>query len=235
MSTHDTLPILQGFLGSASPWQALLARPGWLIRAYTRGVQLDGALVAATAVVSHGKGQIVGADMVMLCAATEYGNATLFVPDTAKISTVDTVAADQINIDDILSAADSDWMLNLGGDTGTISSPNYDGNLQFYEDPAGGDTPTNNYITTGQGGHFRGWLPAGTEVVDLLITNSSDQPQAVIPGVVVGPTLVATLPVYTVANPAEDRDLDVTGNTTAQVAAVLGTLIADLQARGLIG
>lgn len=40
---------------------------------------------------------------------------------------------------------------------------------------------------------------------------------------------------YTVTNPSTDRGLNVTGDTTAQVAAVLGTLIGDLQTRGLIG
>jgi hypothetical protein len=40
---------------------------------------------------------------------------------------------------------------------------------------------------------------------------------------------------YTVTNPTTDRGLNVTADTTAQVAQVVGTLIADLQARGLIG
>ena len=40
---------------------------------------------------------------------------------------------------------------------------------------------------------------------------------------------------YTVTNPTTDRSLDVTGDTLAQVAQVLGTLIADLKAIGLIG
>jgi len=40
---------------------------------------------------------------------------------------------------------------------------------------------------------------------------------------------------YTVANPATDRALDVTGDTLAQGLAVLGTLILDLQGMGLVG
>jgi hypothetical protein len=39
---------------------------------------------------------------------------------------------------------------------------------------------------------------------------------------------------YTVTNPSTDRDLNVSTDTTAQVAAVLGTLIADLQANGVL-
>lgn len=39
---------------------------------------------------------------------------------------------------------------------------------------------------------------------------------------------------YTITNPSTDRALDVSGDTTAQVAAVLGTLIADLQANGVL-
>jgi hypothetical protein len=41
-------------------------------------------------------------------------------------------------------------------------------------------------------------------------------------------------PSYTVTNPATDRALNVTADTLPQVAAVLGTLIADLQAQGII-
>ena len=44
----------------------------------------------------------------------------------------------------------------------------------------------------------------------------------------------AARPDYTVSNPSTDRVLDVTGDTTAQVAAVVGTLIADLIALGLL-
>lgn len=40
---------------------------------------------------------------------------------------------------------------------------------------------------------------------------------------------------YTVTNPSTDRGLNVSADTTAQVAAVLGTLIADLQAAGILG
>lgn len=43
-----------------------------------------------------------------------------------------------------------------------------------------------------------------------------------------------SMPTYTVTNPTTDRGLNVTGDTLPQVAQVLGTLIADLQARGLI-
>ena len=39
---------------------------------------------------------------------------------------------------------------------------------------------------------------------------------------------------YAVTNPSTDRSLNVTGDTTAQVAAVLGTLIADLQGAGIL-
>ena len=50
-----------------------------------------------------------------------------------------------------------------------------------------------------------------------------------------GVTAVARSSAYTVANPTTDRALDVTGDTLAQVAQVLGTLIADLQLTGIIG
>jgi hypothetical protein len=50
-----------------------------------------------------------------------------------------------------------------------------------------------------------------------------------------GVTPVAQSAAYTVTNGSTDRALDVTGDTLAQVAAVLGTLIADLQALGPIG
>lgn len=44
----------------------------------------------------------------------------------------------------------------------------------------------------------------------------------------------AAAPDYTVTNPSTDRALNVSGDTTAQVAAVLGTLIADLTAMGIL-
>jgi len=50
-----------------------------------------------------------------------------------------------------------------------------------------------------------------------------------------GTTPVAQSSAYTVSNGSTDRALDVTGDSLAQVAAVLGTLIGDLQALGLIG
>lgn len=43
------------------------------------------------------------------------------------------------------------------------------------------------------------------------------------------------IPAYTVTNPTADRALDVTGDTLPQGLEVLGTLIADLQTRGVIG
>lgn len=43
------------------------------------------------------------------------------------------------------------------------------------------------------------------------------------------------LQAYTVTNPNTDRALNVTGDTLPQVAEVLGTVIADLQARGVLG
>ena len=50
-----------------------------------------------------------------------------------------------------------------------------------------------------------------------------------------GVTAAARSSAYSVANPTTDRALDVTGDTLAQVAQVLGTLIADLQTVGIIG
>lgn len=49
-----------------------------------------------------------------------------------------------------------------------------------------------------------------------------------------GATPVARPAAYTVTNASTDRALNVSADTTAQVAAVLGTLIADLQSLGLL-
>lgn len=46
---------------------------------------------------------------------------------------------------------------------------------------------------------------------------------------------VAIPSTYTVTNPTVNRSINVTGITTGQVAQVLGTLISDLQARGILG
>ena len=45
---------------------------------------------------------------------------------------------------------------------------------------------------------------------------------------------IGGLNAYTVTNPTTDRSLNVTADTTAQVAAVLGTLIEDLKAAGVL-
>lgn len=50
-----------------------------------------------------------------------------------------------------------------------------------------------------------------------------------------GTSPVQQSPAYTVTNPTTDRALNVTGDTLAQVAAVLGTVIADLKLLGLLG
>jgi hypothetical protein len=50
----------------------------------------------------------------------------------------------------------------------------------------------------------------------------------------VGRSFIVSGGVYTVTNPSTDRSLNVSADTTAQVAAVLGTLIADLQGRGIL-
>jgi hypothetical protein len=50
-----------------------------------------------------------------------------------------------------------------------------------------------------------------------------------------GHATAATSAAYSTTNHSDSRSLDETGATTAQVAHVLGTLIADLQAHGVIG
>lgn len=50
----------------------------------------------------------------------------------------------------------------------------------------------------------------------------------------VGRNFETSAGVYTVTNGSADRNLNVTADTLAQVAAVLGTLIGDLQTRGLL-
>lgn len=45
----------------------------------------------------------------------------------------------------------------------------------------------------------------------------------------------ATTQAYTISNPATDRAYDVTATTLNEIAAVLGTLIGDLQAKGILG
>ena len=54
------------------------------------------------------------------------------------------------------------------------------------------------------------------------------------PGTWVGFGTVKLGAAYTVTNPSTDRALNVSGDTTAQVAAVLGTLIEDLKSAGLL-
>lgn len=129
--------------------------------------------------------------------------------------------------------------INMGGGLGPVRGFGIVGNVVTH----GSNSYATAFVTLngdGQSGVIAGNVVHGTTGGGAAIVN------AVRPGVLVtgnenltgaleptwNPTL--TTQTYTVTNPSTDRALNVSADTTAQGLAVLGTLIADLQAAGII-
>jgi len=191
-----TKPTLRGTLVAAGPWQALIARQDRQVYPYQMGCAVRSASSGTTA-NTHGLGEFVQNDYFMVCNAVLYGDSSLYIPQTSKISKVtsDPSAAvdDQLTIDPAVTLAEGDFLLNLGADgaSAPLSAPDYDGSLvTLYTDPVGNTANPNDYILTGQNGQFRGWIEGGYEVVDLLIADESGVPLIFIPSFQVGPEIL---------------------------------------------
>jgi hypothetical protein len=139
-----------------------------------------------TTVALHGLGEpFVANDYIIVCTETSYGNSTLFIPDFDKIRRISSVSSseDELTVDVAVSITAGDYILNIGADGATTpkTDPDLDAIVTLYDDPEGATANANGYMVTGSGGHFRGWLPSQTKTVDLLITDSSKNPQVVVP------------------------------------------------------
>ena len=187
-------PLLRGTLAQMTQWQALLARANLRIYPYQLGCMVR-ANSSGTTVSTYGEGEFAANNYLMACAATAYGQGTLFIPDLARISRVSAVsgADDELTISPALSLVAGEYLLNLGNDGAAtpLITPNYDGStISLYDDNAGVSAHATDYLLTASNGEFRGWTGSGTELVDLLVTDTSNGLIIAIPMVPTGPEVL---------------------------------------------
>ena len=189
-----TLPLLDKSLVETGPWSSLFARSGYRVYPFKMGALVRSVPVGTT-VLTAGMGEFATNDYLMVCTATAFGDANLYIPNVAKVAKVTSnpsaeTSEDQLVIAPALTIAAGDFLLNLGPDSGALT-PNYDGStLTLYTDNAGTAANSNKYLLTGTNGEFRGWLPSGTLVCDLLATNASGVPLIVIPFITLGAEVI---------------------------------------------
>lgn len=179
-----TLPMLRGPLVASGPWQSLLAQPNKRIYPFPTG-SIVSVTSTGTTLAMHGLGEPIAVnDYIIVCTETSYGNSSMYIPDFSKIRLVSAVSGseDEITVAAV-SVTKGDYILNIGADgaAAPASDPDLDAIVTLYDDLAGDATNSNGYLLTGTGGHFRGWLPTSTVLVDLLITDNSKNPEVVIP------------------------------------------------------
>jgi len=189
-----TLPLLDKSLVETGPWSSLFARSGYRIYPFKMGALVRSASVGTT-VLTAGMGEFATNDYLMVCAATAYGDVNLYIPNTAKVAKVtsdpSSATDDTLELSAALTIAAGDYLLNLGPDTGAPLAPVFDGStLTLYTDNAGTALNANKYLLTGTNGEFRGWLPSGTLVCDLLVTNASIAPVIVTPFITLGAEVI---------------------------------------------
>lgn len=185
-----TLPILRGPLAASGPWQALIARPNKRVYPFPLGATAD-TTTTGTVIQMGGLGEpFVANDYIIVCNATSFGNSTLFIPDFNKIRQIVSVSGteDDITVDAAVNVTSGDHILNIGADGATApkTSPDLDAIVALTDDPYGVTSNSNGYLLTGDSGHFKGFLPTSTTLIDLLITDNSKNPEIVIPFFSVG-------------------------------------------------
>ena len=189
-----TLPLLRGTLVASGPWQALLAKAANRVYPFQLGCMIR-SNSSGTTMNTHGKGEFAVNDYAVVCKATAYGQGTLFIPDTTRITRVTAINAtdDQFTISPARTVVAGEYLLGVGADTAAnpLSTLNFDGStINLFTDNVGNNANANAYLQTATGGWFRGWVNTGVRVVDLLITNSSGGVIAVKPFVTLGEELV---------------------------------------------
>lgn len=191
-----TKPTLRGTVAVAGPWQALFARSGYRVYPYQMGCGIR-VTSTGTTLSTYGLGEFAQNDFALLCAQTSYGNGSLYIPQTSKITKVTSdpsaAADDTLTIAPAISVTKDDWLLNLSTDgaAAPLSAPDYDGSdVQIFADPAAVANAALKYLLTGRGGLFRGWVDDAYKVVDLLITDASGIPVLVMPSFELGSSIV---------------------------------------------
>ena len=144
---------------------------------------------------SYGLGDFAAGDYLIVCQQIFYGNSYFYIPRMNQIGQVSAVSTsdDLLSLTGALDVSQGDYLFNLGADTAAtpLIQPNFDGSdYTLYGDNVGGGASLGKYMLTGNQGQYECWLQAGTVVVDMLLTDSSGQPQLVQPFVAVGPEIV---------------------------------------------
>lgn len=129
---------------------------------------------------------------------------------TGGITLVDDAGDLSIKYQDVTTASADGWDLTIQAQNAT--GPTSTGGNLFLKAGTGTSSSGELYLTSGS---------------SIRMTVNST-------GVGFNSATPIARPDYTVTNPTTDRSLNVTGDTLAQVAAVLGTLIADLISYGLL-
>jgi len=141
------------------------------------------------------------------------------------------------------------YILNTGGGTSntTGNPPANSAKLGTCTTSGGAVTAVQMGLTSGRqqfiqpqdlipGGAGTGIISAGQPASINLANWAAAAGEAVsVYGTLPAAALDASPPTYTVTNPTTNRSLDETTGTLSDVAQVLGTLIQDLQAKGILG
>jgi hypothetical protein len=194
LSVVKTLPILRGTLASLASWQALLGRSNLRVYPFQLGAKVRVA-GSVNPIDTSGMGEVLASDYLIACTQTAYGNSSLYIPNMNKITRVTSrgTTDDELNVSPVPSVALGDYFLNIGADSAVapLTAPNFDGSLiAIYDDNTGQIAHATKYLLTGSNGQFEGWLSSATLAVDLLITDTSNNPIVVIPFVSPGREIV---------------------------------------------
>lgn len=189
-----TLPLLRGIVEQAVPWGGTITRAGWRVYPYQLGCKVRVDSTTPT-IYTYGLGDFAAGDYLIVCQQIFYGNSYFYIPRMNQIGQVSAVSTsdDLLSLTGALDVSQGDYLFNLGADTAAtpLIQPNFDGSdYTLYGDNVGGGASLGKYMLTGNQGQYECWLPAGTVVVDMLLTDSSGQPQLVQPFVAVGPEIV---------------------------------------------
>jgi len=185
-----TLPLLRGTVVLPSAWATLFTRAYMRVYPYQLGCMVRTTVVGGTDIPTHGLGEFAAGEYIMICSEVSYGDSSIFIPDPTRIARVSVVstAEDLLSISAALTVYAGEYILNTGSklfpDTsGSAVSP-------LYTDNVGNSENANDYLATGSDGQFKGWVPSGYELVDLLVTDESGTAKLVIPFYPLGPEII---------------------------------------------
>lgn len=200
-----SLPLLRGTIATPGPWQTYYARSAWRVYPYQVGSAVASSVTEATALPVSSYAEFSANDWILLCEKKDYGSSTLFIPNMNRIRKISSFGTNeatdpdsatgttQLNLSSAITTNSGDWVLCLGADTASDPSaqPNWDGSeVTIYTDPVGDSSSSLDYLLTGSGGTFRGWVDSGRVAVDLLVIDGTSTPRIALPLFELGPEIV---------------------------------------------